>query len=105
MSSNNKLKSTIESPLLPNHLPQQSQWLAGEGAGSWFNIISGNNGLFEISRYNPEGKMECSGKFQITNNTYFDLRKNFEFIHLSHCKSVTIRQENSVVKLEKITNP
>lgn len=102
MSVNNKLKFTLEAPPIPSSLPQNSQWLAGEGAGSWFHIKEEENLLFEITRHSAEGKIECTGQFEIKNNNALNLHKAYEFIHLSHCKSVNIRQGGFIVYMERI---
>ncbi len=103
MVKDNWLKSTLSAPAIPECIPVNSQWLAGEGAGSWFYITEEETSTFEITRYSPEGKTECSGKFQIKNSTLLDLSKNYEFIHLSHCKSVNIKQDDFIVCLERIS--
>ena len=103
MLTNNKLKFTLEAPPIPGSIPQNSQWLAGEGAGSWFHIKEEGYLTFEITRYSAEGKPECRGQFQIKNNNALYLSKDYEFIHLSHCKSVNIRQDGSIVYMERIT--
>lgn len=84
------LKSTLLPPQKPQHIPNESQWLAGEGAGSWFSINPrGVN--FQINRYSPEGKLECSGIFVI-NSSQFDIKNSYQFVHISHCKTVHIQQ-------------
>jgi len=95
------LKTTLQAPDKPSHIPIKSQWLTGEGAGSWFYIEEYNH-LFKIFRYDPEGKMECLNLFAILSNEALDLKKPFEFIHLSHCDHVTINQGNRKIQLKKI---
>lgn len=97
-----KLHYTLEEPLKLDCIPKSSQWLSGEGAGSWFYITSFKD-KFIITRYSPKGKIECSGIFEITNNIQFDINKPFKFIHLSHCKSVRILQNDKVVQMERQT--
>lgn len=101
MSGNTKLKGTLSAPPIAENIPSNSQWLSGEGAGSWFYIESANSDYL-ISRYSPSGKAECSGLFRVTNKTDLNLEIDFEFVHLSHCKNVTIQQNDQVVKLERI---
>ena len=95
------LKTTIVAPKLPSNLPQSAQWLAGEGAGSWFVIESKTSG-FEIKRYSPEGKLECEGLFKIDNQTPFNIETDYEFTHLSHCKTVRILQENTTFVFNRL---
>ncbi len=94
------LKSTLLAPKLPNNLPQTAQWLAGEGAGSWFSIQQAANN-FEIIRYSPEGKIECKGLFNCENQSEFNIEKDYQFTHLSHCKTVRILQQNSTFVFER----
>lgn len=101
MRYNSKLNSTLASPSLAESIPSKSQWLSGEGAGSWFHIeLAGKD--YKISRYSPTGKIECTGLFRITNQIDFDIEVNFRFIHLSHCKSVSIQQHAQRIKMERI---
>ncbi len=101
MNGNTKLKGTLSAPPIAENIPSNSQWLSGEGAGSWFYIESAND-AYQISRYSPSGKIECSGLFRVTNQIDLNLEIDFEFVHLSHCKSITIQQQGKVVKLERI---
>lgn len=101
MPYNSKLNSTLAAPVLAENIPASSQWLSGEGAGSWFHIeLAGKD--YKISRYSPTGKIECSGLFRIANQIDFDIHVHFQFIHLSHCKSVSIQQQDQLVKMERI---
>lgn len=101
MQDNSKLKSTLTAPAIPRNIPPNSQWLSGEGAGSWFYMESAKHDYI-ITRYSPTGKVECSGLFRITNQIDLDLDIPFQFIHLSHCKSVTLQQHVKIVKMERI---
>ena len=98
------LKQTLSEPKRPDFLPKSSQWLAGEGAGSWFYIETGNDKqLYEINRFSPKGKVECSGQFKIENSNHnLNLNKPYQFIHLSHCAFVHIEQSGMVIKLNRI---
>jgi|TARA_R110000782_G_scaffold236819_3_gene322966 uncharacterized protein DUF6695 len=94
------LKSTLLPPQKPQHIPNESRWLAGEGAGSWF-CIQLENSQYKITRYSPEGNIECEGFFSCK-TTGFDIIKAYEFTHLSHCQSITIYQGNIVFCFERI---
>lgn len=93
MSVNSKLINTLPAPPLLASLPASCQWLSGEGAGSWFNIIQVEQ-YYEISRFSPEGLLECKGIFQILNHEKFKIQKPFKFIHLSHCQKVNLIQDS-----------
>lgn len=94
MQSPQFIKHTLTAPQKPEFLPQEVQWLAGEGAGSWFYIEkSKDNEDYEITRYSPNGKIECRSLFKIvgTHKT-LDLKKSYKFTYLSHCSLVHIKQ-------------
>lgn len=105
---NNKkvLKETLYAPLRVKEIPATAQWVSGEGAGSWFNIIK-KDMRFYITRYSPSGGIECEDEY--IKNAYqpFDLSVPFKFDYLSHCGRVKIRQnENSFdFKRVKKNNP
>lgn len=96
------LYTTLSAPELAEGIPENSQWLAGEGAGSWF-YIEPEAMAYRITRYSSEGKIECAGMFNTNSETDFDINAPFEFVHLSHCKSVTIRQNDQVLKFHRIS--
>lgn len=97
-----QLKSTLPAP--PRHpaIPENAQWLSGEGAGSWFHIeVAEPN--YRISRYSPEGKIECEGLFKTGRSKLFDIHSPYQFIHLSHCKSVSIQQNRQILQFKRNT--
>ena len=96
------LKTTLLPPKLPINLPKTAQWLAGEGAGSWF-VIEPKAIDFEIKRYSPEGNLECEGLFQYENQKEFNIEKDYQFTHLSRCKTVRIIQQNITFIFERVT--
>jgi hypothetical protein len=95
------LKKTLQIPLKGPKIPSNAQWLAGEGAGSWFHIEQAGT-RFRISRYNEFGDQECSGFFIRLGKIDFTLTKPFKFIHLSHCHQVTIEQNGKTICLKKV---
>lgn len=95
------IKSTLPAPVKDPALPFESQWLAGEGAGSWFNIEAEENS-YKITRYSPAGKIECEGFFSILNNDFFDIHQVFQFTHLSHCQMVNVIQGNKTISFQRI---
>ncbi|MDP3468002.1 MAG: hypothetical protein Q8S11_06685 [Daejeonella sp.] len=102
MKTKQHLYTTLSAPAKTESIPENSQWLAGEGAGSWFSIeIEGRD--YRINRYNSEGKIECSGLFNTLPESDFNINAPFEFVHLSHCKSVTIRQMLKVLKFHRVS--
>lgn len=99
--SSKNLKKTLQIPLKGPKIPSNAQWLAGEGAGSWFHIEQADS-RFRITRYNGLGDRECNGYFVKLSNSGLDLTKPFEFIHLSHCDQVSIKQYGKTIALKRI---
>jgi hypothetical protein len=94
-----ELKHTLKEPEKPDILSEKAFWLSGEGAGSWFHIEKSGE-LFRVYRYNPEGEMECSGLFYNLNDQNLDLTISYEFLHISHCGQVMIRQNGKITSLK-----
>jgi hypothetical protein len=90
------MKTTIPEPKKHKDVPQNAQWLSGEGAGSWFFIEKIDNS-FGITRYNEAGEIECQADFKESGHPVFDMALPFQFVHLSHCQKVTIIQEGEEI--------
>ncbi len=102
LSDKSKLKGTLSEPLRFIGIPQSAQWLAGEGAGSWFAISHIETKKYVVSRFSPDGKLECEGEFIISNNQPFNIKKPYRFGYLSHCEKVTIIQNDIRILLKRI---
>jgi len=85
------VKGVLLSPPRPAHLHNTVQWISGEGAGSWFDIREKNN-VYEICRYDPNGKVEFKRNYELTNPGQFDCKKPFYFTYLSHFQRVQVSQ-------------
>lgn len=99
------LKKTLPTPERSKSIPQNAQWLSGEGAGSWFNIHL-DEGNYKIARYSPEGKLECESEFAQNSQHNFDINQSYNFDYLSHCQRVVINQNGlsiEFIRLEKNT--
>ncbi len=55
--------STLPQPGRHPGIPENAQWLSGEGAGSWFYFIPEQDFL-RVNRYAPDGTLECRGIYQ-----------------------------------------
>jgi len=97
-----KLKGILPEPVRAAGIPQTAKWLAGEGAGSWFTISHLENEKYAVSRFAPDGKLECEGEFAISNNQPFNVESLFLIGYLSHCGKVTIIQNGFEIKLIRI---
>lgn len=105
ISDKNKLRKTLNEPDRATRIPDKAQWLSGEGAGSWFTIKQKNEAIYIISRFDPEGKLECEGQFEIKNNLSFDIQSSFQFEYLSHCQNVQILQNGNTIEFNRLKNP
>lgn len=87
----------LPEPKKPNFLPFDIKWLSGEGCGSWFHVIKSKD-MYLITRFSPEGKIECKGLFNLEDESEFDSKNNFEITYLSHCSEVNVIQGNKKYK-------
>ena len=95
--------TTLSAPQLPENLSMESHWLAGEGAGSWFELQLADNGFFQIQRYSPKGILECKGFFKAESEVQ-DYTK-LSITYPSHCQQVTVVQNGTTIALIREDNP
>ena len=57
---------------------------------------------YEISRFAPDGNLECEGEFIISNNQPFYIEKSYLLGYLSHCGKVNIIQNEIKIELKRI---
>ena len=95
-----KFPKILQKPALPAHLPSTAKWLSGEGAGSWFVIEQENETQYKITRFSPEGIVECKGLFGASMEK-MDIEKEFEITYPSHCATVSILQGEEKVILKR----
>lgn len=88
----NKLSEVLPRPSLPSNLSEHALWLAGEGAGSWFVVVHESEDFYNISRFSPDGVLECQGIFK-SESLGFDIRVAFTITYPSHCSKVTLLQD------------
>ena len=91
-----KLKLTLEQPPKNDKIPENAQWLSGEGSGSWFSIKQELEN-FRISRFSSNGMLECIGVFQVSNSNSFNINLPFQINHLSHCQNVVVNQSGKII--------
>jgi len=58
-----ELTSTLPQPARYAGIPENAQWLSGEGAGSWF-AFTFEEDILKVTRYSPDGNIECRGNYQ-----------------------------------------
>jgi len=88
--------NTLPAPERHPDIPATAHWLAGEGAGSWYEL-SFNGTHYTMRRFAPNGKLECEGDFnflQGERHIHFDIQQPFHFTYTSHCKRITLAQNN-----------
>ena len=85
---------TISAPQKPTTVPENAQWLGGQGTGGWFYLetFPDSKTLYRIIRYSPKGVCECDRTFTLVSKTDFDATKDFEFTYISHCAACNIMQ-------------
>lgn len=95
--SKTELGSTLSQPKRHSHIPENAQWLGGEGAGSWF-VLEFQEKLLRVTRYSPDGIVECSGLYKNPKGHFLDAKKQlpdsndfFRVSYPSNCKEVNLK--------------
>ena len=84
------LTATLPPPLRHPSIPENAQWLAGEGAGSWFAFEIENH-LLKVIRYSVNGVIECAGLFENTDAIkILKNKKSFTVAYPSNCKTISL---------------
>jgi Family of unknown function (DUF6695) len=98
-----KKVGTIDAPELPKSIPSNSKWLSGQGGGVWFSIESISDNQYQIKRFTPTGEIDCDRVFEMEeNNSVFDIKDSYQFIHISHCAKCRIEQNGIVFEFNYI---
>ncbi len=87
---------TLPPPALPESLSVHAQWLAGEGAGSWFVLDLSRERIVHVDRFDPNGRLECSGSFDLVGNDVPNLSVPLRVTYPSHCAVVSLAQGDRV---------
>jgi len=90
----------LEAPDRPSGMDSSAQWLAGEGAGSWFSLQHLKGGVVSVKRFSPSGELECSGKFQTTQE--LNLSTPYTITYPSHCQMITLIQNGQSIVLTRM---
>jgi Family of unknown function (DUF6695) len=96
-----ELLKVLPAPTLPDNISCNAKWLAGEGAGSWF-VIDRRESSFCISRYSPNGELECTGNYEPAKD--FSLNAEFSVTYPSHCAVVHAYQNGDKIKFERLNS-
>jgi len=84
-----QIKSTLPQPERDPVIPENAQWLSGEGAGSWFSI-SYEGDYIKAVRYSPKGELECSALFYADNEQLRHDLHDYEITYPSNCREIVI---------------
>ena len=97
---------SIHPPEIPSSIPDYSQWLSGQGVGTWFCIDSSSkNNQFMIKRFTPDGELDCDRIFEVEENgAIFDIEKPYQFTYISHCSTCRIIQNEKIFIFNYIEN-
>ena len=87
------IKKTLKQPVRNPNIPANAQWLGGEGAGSWFGFKFAKS-LLKVTRYSPEGVIECFGLFKNSTGENIIYDQKFLVTYPSNCKVITLTQAN-----------
>ncbi len=95
------LRSTLHKPAKDSKIPENAQWLSGEGAGSWFTIVPENSQL-KVTRYAPDGEVECTGFYKNLSAPANFSNHNFQITYPSNCKVVSLKNQDKVLQFERV---
>tara|TARA_B100001540_G_C15414683_1_gene464908 strand:- start:102 stop:377 length:276 start_codon:yes stop_codon:yes gene_type:complete len=77
----------------PKNISLKAQYLSGIGASAWFEITKEKD-RYRIKRFSEKGELECSRLFETEKD--FDIKKEYKFTYISHCKKCTLLQNNKI---------
>jgi hypothetical protein len=95
------LKTTRPAPERYHEIPENAQWLSGEGAGSWFSFEK-DGMVLKVSRYSPEGVIECRGIYENKTIEDFKLEGEYCITYPSNCKIVSLKLNDRQLKFERV---
>ena len=95
------LNQVLEAPEIHAAIPGSAKWLAGEGAGSWYDIKPVGS-FFHCMRFDEKGRIEFSSVFEIQGNGFIDFQHDYVFGYPSHFQKITLIQKNRIFILKNI---
>ncbi len=98
-----QIKTTLLQPERNPVIPENAQWLSGEGAGSWFDL-SFQGELLRVTRYSPNGEIECSGSYKNITSENINSLEKMRVTYPSNCNRVTIANEDLKHTFERFLN-
>lgn len=91
-----ELLSTLSRPERHPGIPESAQWLSGEGAGSWF-VADVKGKVLEVTRYSPDGKLECRGVFEGAGIGHVATGDQFTVDYPSNCNQVILKNGTKIL--------
>lgn len=98
-----ELKSALAAPVRPVNIPENAQWLSGEGAGSWFAFKREEDGI-KVTRYAPSGEIECNGMFEMTKDLDHLINTKLIITYPSNCMEVSLLSDKRKIKIQRNFN-
>ena len=95
------LDQVLKAPNKHVAIPAEAFWLAGEGAGSWYEIKSMGS-FFYCRRFDEKGRIEFSSVYEIEGYEFINLQYGFSFGYPSHYQIITLVQKNKKYTLKNI---
>ncbi len=97
---NKTLKTTLQPPPRDSKIPENAQWLSGEGAGSWF-VFEVQKSQLRVTRYSPGGLIECTGQYENQNSHSVLPDSSFRITYPSNCKFVSLANKDTELQFER----
>jgi hypothetical protein len=98
-----QIKTTLLQPERNPGIPENAQWLSGEGAGSWFDLTFQGD-ILRVTRYSPNGEIECSGCYKNTTSENINSLEKMRVTYPCNCNRVTIACEDLKHTFERFLN-
>jgi hypothetical protein len=96
-----ELTSTLPQPVRHPNIPENAQWLSGEGAGSWFDCDF-EEGFLRVTRYAPDGVIECKGVYRSAIGSKHENIVLPSVDYPSNCLEVTLNHDGKRLKFQRI---
>ncbi|MDT8402298.1 MAG: DUF6695 family protein [Bacteroidales bacterium] len=97
-----ELISTLPPPGRHPSIPENAQWLSGEGAGSWFDFKFEKDGL-KVTRFAPDGTIECSGYYKGSVIKMQEIGDSYIVDYPSNCLEVKLRYGDGQLTFRRVS--
>ncbi|MBS0011852.1 MAG: hypothetical protein KFF49_10610 [Bacteroidales bacterium] len=97
-----ELISTLPAPARHPSIPENAQWLSGEGAGSWFAFESEKE-VLKVTRFAPDGTLECSGFYKGSVRKLPEVGDSFIVDYPSNCMELNLKYSQGQLIFRRIS--